>query len=238
MTTEITTEKAALTSTGDSLGLFAKYWEPGKVKTRLARSLGNEKSARIYEAFVAATVARLSAIHCARVVAYWPDDPRTRTAFESAEAQGWSLVPQTEGDLGERMAGYFFQQLTSGTERVVLLGTDSPNVPLVEVQEAFEHLKTSDVVLGPTDDGGYYLVGAAKRVPPIFSNIPWSTSEVLPKTIACLEKAGLSYTTLDPWYDVDEIYDLHRLIEDLREHCETEPALEVLLRHVLEVIES
>ncbi len=166
-----------LSSTGDCLGLFAKYWEPGRVKTRLARSIGNEKAARIYEAFVAATVARLSAIHCTRVLSYWPNDAKTRLAFESVEAQGWSLVPQTEGDLGERMADYFIQQFSAGTDRVVLLGTDCPNVPLVEVQEAFEHLKTSDVVLGPTDDGGYYLVGAAKRVPPIFADIPWSTPE-------------------------------------------------------------
>ena len=225
-------------SAADCLGIFGKYWEPGRVKTRLARSLGNEKAARIYEAFVAATVARLSAIQCTRILCYWPDDQRTRSAFELAAASGWSLVPQTEGDLGERMAEYFIQQFSAGVDRVVLLGTDSPNVPLVEVQEAFEHLKTSDVVLGPTEDGGYYLVGAAHRVPPIFAEIPWSTPEVLPKTIACLEKAGLSYTTLDPWYDVDEIYDLHRLVEDLRDDGDEEPALHVLLRHILEVIEQ
>ena len=234
----MTAEEQPLSSTADCLGVFAKYWEPGRVKTRLAKSIGNEKAARIYEACVAATVARLSAVHCTRVLSYWPDDRRTRSAFRSAEAQGWALVPQTEGDLGERMAGYFFQQFSAGTDRVVLLGTDSPNVPLVEVQEAFEHLKTVDVVLGPTDDGGYYLVGAANRVPPIFGNIPWSTPEVLPRTIASLEKSGFSYTMLDPWYDVDEIYDLHRLIEDLRDECETEPALQVLLKHVVEVIES
>ena len=234
----MTTEEHALSSNTDCLGLFAKYWEPGRVKTRLAQSLGNEKAARIYEAFVAATVARLSAVHCTRVLSYWPDDAKTRSAFESAAALGWALVPQTEGDLGERMAGYFFQQFSAGVERVVLLGTDSPNVPLVEVQEAFEHLKTVDVVLGPTDDGGYYLVGAANRVPPIFGKIPWSTPEVLPRTIACLEEEGFSFATLDPWYDVDEIYDLHRLIEDLRDECEAEPPLQVLLKHVLEVIES
>ena len=220
------------------LGIFAKYWEPGRVKTRLARSIGNEKAARIYQAFVAATVARLSTIHCTRVLAYWPADRKTRLAFEAAELTGWSLVEQTEGDLGERMAGYFIQQFTAGVERVVLVGTDSPNLPVVEVQEAFEHLKTTDVVLGPTEDGGYYLVGAAKRVPPIFADIPWSTPEVLPKTIDCLDKAGLSYTTLDPWYDVDEVYDLHRLIDDLQGDCGGELALEVLLRNVLETIEA
>jgi len=234
----VTNKEPFLLSAQDCLGLFAKYWEPGRVKTRLAKSLGNVKAARVYEAFVAATVARLSAIHCTRVLSYWPDDSKTRSAFEAAESNGWSLVPQTEGDLGERMAGYFQQQFAAGVDRVVLLGTDSPNVPLVEVQEAFEHLKTSDVVLGPTEDGGYYLVGAAHRVPPIFADIPWSTPEVLPKTIACLDKEGFSYTTLDPWYDVDEIYDLHRLVEDLRDECETEPALEILLRQIVEVIES
>ncbi len=233
----MTNEEPKISSAGDCLGIFAKYWEPGRVKTRLAQSIGNEKAAQVYEAFVAATVARLSAIHCTRVLSYSPNDSKTREAFEAAESNGWSLVPQTDGDLGERMAGYFQQQFSEGVDRVVLLGTDSPNVPLVEVQEAFEHLKTSDVVLGPTEDGGYYLVGAAKRVPPIFAEIPWSTPEVLPKTIACLDNEGLSYTTLDPWYDVDEIYDLHRLVEDLRDESETELALQVLLRQILEVIE-
>ena len=225
-------------SHGDCLGVFAKFWEPGQVKTRLAKSIGNEKAAWIYEAFVETTIERLSAIPFTRILAYEPDNERTRSAFGYAEGGGWACVAQSEGDLGERMGGFFIEQFRGGEERVVLVGTDSPNLPLVEVQEAFEHLKTSDVVLGPTDDGGYYLVGAAKRVPPIFGDIPWSTPEVLPRTIKCLEEAGLSYTTLDPWYDVDEIYDLHRLIEDLRDQCESDPALQELLVRVVEVIED
>ena len=167
-------------TTVDCLGVLAKYWEPGKVKTRLAQSLGNEKAARIYEAFVAATIARLSGVEASHLLAYSPANEQTREAFSTAGTHGWSLVAQTEGDLGERMAGFFASQFQAGAERVVLLGTDSPNVPLIEVQEAFEHLKTSEVVLGPTEDGGYYLVGAAKKVPPIFSEIPWSTPDVLP----------------------------------------------------------
>jgi len=220
------------------LGVFAKYWEPGKVKTRLATSLGDAKTARIYQGFVAATIARLTTIDAGRVLAYSPADGQTRAAFQGVDIGGWSLAPQGAGDLGQRMAAYFDQQFRAGAERVVLLGTDSPNVPLVEVQEAFEHLKTADVVLGPTEDGGYYLVGAARQTPPIFDNIPWSTVEVLSATRACLEQAGISYTTLDPWYDVDEIFDLHRLLEDLRDESKAEPALDVLLKHVLEVIDE
>jgi len=222
----------------DCLGVFAKFWEPGRVKTRLAKSLDPEKAATIYEAMVETTVERLSAISATRILGYAPDDERTRMGFRYAEGRDWSLVPQSEGDLGERMGSFFIEQFQAGVERVVLVGTDSPNLPLVEVQEAFEHLKTCDVVLGPTDDGGYYLVGAAKRVPPIFGNMPWSTPDLLPRTIRCLDDAGLSYTTLDPWYDVDEIFDLHRLIEDLRDERDLEPPLQELLNRVLEVIEE
>jgi glycosyltransferase A (GT-A) superfamily protein (DUF2064 family) len=93
-------------------------------------------------------------------------------------------------------------------------------------------------VLGPTEDGGYYLVGAARRTPPIFDDIPWSTSEVWPATLARLKQSGISYAALDLWYDVDEIFDLHRLIEDLRDAREAEPGVEILLKHLLEVIES
>lgn len=225
-------------SSGDRLGVFAKYWQPGKVKTRLATSLGDVKAARIYEAFVAATIARLSAIDCQKMLAYSPADDATRAEFEAANATGWALMPQADGNLGQRMATYFDEQFASGAERVLLLGTDSPNVPMVEVQEAFEHLKTADVVLGPTSDGGYYLVGAANQTPPIFADIPWSTSEVLTATTARLEDAGISYAQLDPWYDVDELFDLHQLIEDLQDEYENEPSLAVLLNHILEVIES
>lgn len=233
----ITTEQAPA-SASQRLGVFAKYWEPGKVKTRLAASLGDVKAARIYQAFVAATIARLNAVAASRILAYSPADEQTHAAFEAANMGDWSIIPQSSGNLGQRMANYFDQQFQAGAERVVLLGTDSPNVPLVEVHEAFEHLKTDDVVLGPTEDGGYYLVGAARRTPRIFDNIPWSTSEVWPATLARLRQSGVSYAALDPWYDVDEVFDLHRLIEDLRDAREAEPALDILLKHLLEVIES
>ncbi|MEM8946374.1 MAG: TIGR04282 family arsenosugar biosynthesis glycosyltransferase [Planctomycetota bacterium] len=222
----------------DCLGVFAKFWEPGKVKTRLAESLGHTKAARIYEAFVAATIARLSSLESHRVLAYTPNDAVTRTEFEAAGISGWKLMPQSEGNLGDRIASFFDQQFAAGAQRVVLLGTDSPNLPLIEVQEAFEHLKTADVVLGPTSDGGYYLIGAKEATPPIFSDMPWSTRDLLSTTVTRLDETGVDYVQLDPWYDVDELFDLHQLIEDLRDERENEPSLEVLLRHVLEVIES
>ncbi|HCK41754.1 MAG TPA: glycosyltransferase [Planctomycetaceae bacterium] len=222
----------------NSLGLFAKYWEPGKVKTRLARSLGEVKAARVYETFVAASIARLSVVDCCHVLAYSPSNETTRAAFTAADIPGWSLAAQAEGDLGCRMSHFFDSQFNKGAKSVVLVGTDSPNLPVVEVEAAFEHLETSEVVIGPTEDGGYYLVGAVQKTPPIFANIPWSTPEVLTSTLEQISLAGLSYTLLDSWYDVDEIYDLHRLIEDLQDDLQEEPALRVLLNQILEVIES
>jgi len=234
------TKNQSVDLSSQRLGVFAKYWEPGKVKTRLAAALGDIQAARLYERFVAATIARLMAIDAHRVLAYSPADEPTYKAFAAANLDGWTLEPQCTGDLGQRMAAYFDQQFAAGADRVVLVGTDSPNGPLVEVQEAFEHLHTADVVLGPTEDGGYYLIGAKSATPPIFVDMPWSTPDVLPTTIKKLEQADIAYDTLDTWYDVDEIFDLHRLIEDLRDDCqeEIEPALEILLNHILQVIES
>lgn len=218
------------------LGVFAKYWEPGKVKTRLAQSFGTTKAARIYEVFVAATIARLTSIEARRVLAYSPGDPATRQHFSAAEKEGWGLTAQVSGDLGQRMATFFEEQLRHGAERVVLVGTDSPNLPLVEVQEAFEHLRTTDVVIGPSRDGGYYLIGVAERVPPIFEDMPWSGPELLKATTSRLQAAGIAFETLDPWYDVDELFDLHQLIDDLRDE-QDDPPLQVLLCQLLEVLE-
>ncbi|MCH2115622.1 MAG: TIGR04282 family arsenosugar biosynthesis glycosyltransferase [Pirellulales bacterium] len=222
----------------ECLGLLAKYWEPGKVKTRLARSVGSEKAARIYQSFVATTMDRLAEISNARFLAYSPDDDATRAAFATACPQGWSLVAQSGGQLGDRMADFFDARFRQGAQRVVLLGTDSPNLPRTLVQAAFERLKTCQVVLGPTGDGGYYLVGAAGETPRIFGDIPWSTAAVLPTTRLRLEQTGTSYSQLDSWYDVDEIGDLQRLIEDLQDQRRDEPELTALLKNLQQVMDE
>jgi len=212
----------------ECFGLFAKYWQPGQVKTRLAASLGAEQAAEIYRQFVLTMLRRFSACCDCKLLVYAP--PERGQEFKQSTPDGWQLEPQADGDLGRRMQQFFARRLEAGCQRVVLLGSDSPNVPLEYVEQAFQRLRQCDVVLGPTDDGGYWLIGVSSDVPALFSDIPWSTPQVWPATINALQAAGVGYETLPAWYDVDRAEDLKRLIADLRADAGRDQPLDGLLQ--------
>ncbi len=188
------------------LGIFGKKPEAGKVKTRLAQALGDTIAAEIHEAMLFDLLDLWSSERYIepggrRVLVYAPDDagpwfdPRVPAAF--------ALQPQTEGDLGTRMRNFFAGEFEEGASRVVLIGSDSPTLDPTVVISAFLCLEGRDVVLGPSTDGGYYLVGCRPPVPPIFDGIDWSTPDVLGQTIDRLRDTGLSLAVLPPSYDVD-----------------------------------
>jgi rSAM/selenodomain-associated transferase 1 len=182
------------------LGLFAKWPAPGAVKTRLGGS--PEWGAAVARAFLLDTLSRLSGIASAPLLAYTP--PRASGAFLALIGDsGWGAITQGEGDLGARLKRFFHDWIGIGTERVVVVGTDSPTLPIAHVQDAFALLDHADVVLGPATDGGYYLVGCSRRVPPIFDGIDWSSDRVLSQTVARLSDPTWRLALLPPWYDVD-----------------------------------
>ena len=194
----------------DILAVFAKQPAPGKVKTRLAASLGSETAADVYRAFLEDLFERFRTIAEERVVAYTPDG--ARGFFERFAGAGYGLVEQGDGDLGERMRRLFEKYLSrrqrpsqSGDARVVIIGSDSPTLPRERVQDAFALLAEHDVVLGPATDGGYYLIGCRRMIPELFEAIDWGTSKVLSQTIARLSETTRRLGLLDPWYDVDTI---------------------------------
>lgn len=197
----------------DQLGMFVKYWEPGRVKTRLAASLGDRAASSLYRHFVFTLVRRLAEVGQRRVLVYTPAERKPE--FEALANEHWDSAPQADGNLGQRIQAYFAAAFHAGATRVLLVGSDSPNVPVEYVQEAFRLLARVPVVLGPADDGGYYLVGAAGTVPPIFARISWSTPHVWPQTVQRLRDAGCPYGVLPPWYDVDDPADLRRMERDL-----------------------
>jgi len=215
------------------LGLFAKHWTPGEVKTRLAKDIGAAAAAQLHWAFLATLLRRLRRCGDRRVLVYSPAD--CERDFADLAGESWTCLPQADGDLGERLAAYFEQALARGARRVVLIGADSPNLPLAYLRQSFRLLEDRAVVLGPADDGGYYLVGAAESVPPIFSDIPWSTPQVWPRTMERLAEAGISFATLPPWYDVDELSDLGRLREDVSQAAKNDPDLAWLRFQIGEV---
>ena len=198
----------------DSLVLFAKAPLVGTVKTRLAQTCGDDVALKLYEAFLK------DAIH---LLGAWSSDDlgeknkRVRVYLASktdVENPPWSAheVRFQEGsDLGERMKNCIAAELADGAERVCIIGADSPTLPLHLVREAFFALDWYPLVLGPTFDGGYWLVGARGKVPPIFDNINWSTASVMSDTVNHLQNADIEPHLLPFWYDVDNAEDLQRL---------------------------
>jgi hypothetical protein len=195
------------------LGVFAKYWQPGMVKTRLAASIGDLAAARFHRECVRTILARTCTQAEQRVLMVTPPD---RLDEFSALADGnWTVLPQPAGDLGSRMRHYFETSFAGGAAQVVLIGSDSPTLPAAYIERAFELLNRHDVVLGPASDGGYYLLATRRAAPPIFDGVAWGSDSVLRQTAQRLAAARLEYCELPPWYDVDTIDDLRRLRAEL-----------------------
>ena len=124
-------------------------------------------------------------------------------------------LPQVGSDLGERLTTAFAAAFAADATSVVVIGTDSPDLPIDYIEQAFHLLEScaSDAVIGPSIDGGYYLLGTRKLWPMLFCNIPWSTPEVLSSSLRNAEAAGCSTCFLPQWYDIDTIIDLQRLAQ-------------------------
>jgi len=207
------------------LGVLAKQPLPGLVKTRLAAETSPQWAARVAAAFLTDSLDKLVGIEAHRILAYAPRDAE---AYFSGLARGrFTLMPQVEGDLGKRMAAFFSNVVASQPQlanragnsnearelgiKTVLVGVDSPTLPLSYIEEAFAKLEQADVILGPATDGGYYLVGCAGRVPPIFENVTWSQATVLEETVTLLKDTEWRLELLPPWYDVDTLNDWRML---------------------------
>ncbi len=214
----------------NELGLFAKHWRPGAVKTRLAAEIGAVPASEVYRAFVEALLQRCSRLADRRVLAVWP--PESEREFRQLATGQWQVTRQSDGDLGQRMFAYFSQAFEGGAQRVVLIGSDSPTLPIEFVDQAFRLLHDASIVIGPSDDGGYYLVGAAGEVPPIFDGIAWSQPTVWEQTIERVAESGRSFAELPAWYDVDHLDDLRRLRRELHDMNDREPAYDKLLQSV------
>lgn len=213
------------------LGMFTKYWQPGHVMTRLAARVGIHRAAQLQRVCLETLLVRLG--HCGdrRVVVFTPESRATdfRSLVTQLDHTGlWQFEHQISGNLGARIEHFFVNRLTSEVDRVVVVGSDCPNMPTEFVLEAFERLAEVPVVLGPCRDGGYYLVAVHTLVPPIFSHSAWGTANVWNATLRALHQADLSYHCLPEWYDIDTVDDLRRLDHDLCRKPATDPELKRL----------
>jgi len=180
--------------------MFLREPEPGAVKTRLTPALGADGAAALYSAFTEDLCAALSrrfplALACS---------PATRSPYFDRRQRRYGLIllPQGAGDLGARMERVAAVALTRAS-RVVLVGSDTPTLSAERVEQALRWLRRGHVVLGPSLDGGYYLLGLRAPLPGIFRRMPWGSERVLARTLARLRTEGVSYHLLPCGYDID-----------------------------------
>lgn len=200
--------------------IFAKAPVPGKVKTRLAATIGLELAAACHQGFIADTVATVVESGLTGLIAHAGDE--SHHGFDCARAAGFEFQEQPSGDLGHRMFSLLDSRLKF-TERVVFIGTDSPTLPAEFMTRAVQMLDEADVVIGPSFDGGYYLIALKQAHPAPFEEISWSTDAVFSQTVERCLAASLTYAVLPFWYDVDHAEDLRFLIRHLRHLDQIQP---------------
>ena len=189
-------------------------------KTRLARAVEDaDDRRRLYGAFLRDTVAACRELEGIELrLAYTPDGGTG--GFEDVDVADDELIPQRGGDLATREASVFTDLFAAGFSKVVMVGSDLPTFPVDYLRTAIDLVDSEAVVLGPAEDGGYYLMAlgtdtADAAVPDLFSDVRWSTSAALDDTTVAAERAGLRVELLPPWYDVDDEVGLARLREEL-----------------------
>lgn len=205
----------------EALVVMAKAPREGEVKTRLIGALTAAEAAAIYTNFLRDTFVLVEAVRDERetaqvVLCYTPEG--SEEAFENIEREGSLMLAQRGGNLGERLINCFADLFGFGFGSIVVIGADSPTLPEEILIEAFESLTgENDVVIGPAEDEGYYLIGMRKFHAEIFNDIPWGTDRVLAATEARVSEAGLNLKLLPVWYDVDTPEELETLKRELSE---------------------
>jgi rSAM/selenodomain-associated transferase 1 len=202
-----------VSSKGDAILVFSKGSEAHNVKTRLHPFVTPGARFDLHIAFLMDTLEKIKRLPCA---AYLYVAGNADFPFQC----DLPIYSQEGNDLGARLANAFDSVLKK-QERAVVIGTDSPDLPVERIQSAFAKLNETDVVLGPTDDGGYYLLGLSRMLPETFENISWGTDKVFQQTLQRARNHKVH--VLEPHYDVDVIEDLLRLQKNLERNEKIAP---------------
>lgn len=193
----------------DVLIIFIKYPQAGVVKTRLAKGIGSENAARLYQAFVEAILKRTKSKSFQRIIFYSPADKEKEIRNWLGEAApGSAFVLQKGRTLGERLCQAFRFAFANGAERAVAIGSDSPLIDKTLIVEALRKLKDAKCVIGPALDGGYYLIGLSSLHREIFQGIYWGTESVFDQTIVKLKQLKIRYALLGESFDIDSYCDI------------------------------
>lgn len=181
--------------------VFVKNIKLGNVKTRLAKTIGNQAAFEVYKELVKVTERATKTLQTPLKIYF--SDAIVDTKWEKAHK-----VVQVGNDLGERMKNAFLDGFKEGYERIVLIGSDLPDIKTSHILNGLEALEHSDVVFGPAEDGGYYLIGLSKMNHKIFENKPWSHNHLLSETLFELKQDNITFTTLEILNDIDTFEDL------------------------------
>src|SRR6266481_3969094 len=197
-----------------TLVIMAKAPRLGSVKTRLAESLSTQAVTELYRCLLNDTIALAQALDHVEIAIMCPASDVDE--LSRAVAKTVRIVPQTGQGLAAGLASVFNHFATSGHQRVIAFNSDSPHLPASVLETAFDILQARDLVVGPTHDGGYYLVGARASHPGLFTRDGMGTANALETLLARAHALGLSVHLTDPFYDIDVEGDLTRLAAELQ----------------------
>lgn len=221
-----------------ALVIMARYPEKGKIKTRLATHFGDNGTLQLYQAFLVDLAQRFAGWHYDLHWAYTPldvDFDRCVATLASLDASLWYSFPQDGLELGARLHHVFRTTCARHFQNTIVIASDSPHMDREVISQAREALDRADLVLGPAEDGGYYLI-AMREPHDVFSDIPMSTPAVLQMTIEKAQHLGLSVHLLKPLFDIDELADLARLAHVLQQERMLAPAtaacLDILIKEL------
>jgi rSAM/selenodomain-associated transferase 1 len=184
----------------------------GRVKRRLAAGIGRSHAAALYGRFVLDMLSTFESIRKVPMICYHP--PGSVRTIRGLVGPGLSLLAQRGGDHPGRLRCAFEDVFARGAERAIIVASDSPDIPAKFLTMAIGALDKNDSVLGPAEDGGYYLVGFCAKtfVPEAFKDIDWSTERAFGQTAGKIKRAGISLHVLPVWYDIDTARDLSALV--------------------------
>jgi rSAM/selenodomain-associated transferase 1 len=215
----------------NALAVMAKAPIPGSVKTRMVPPLTHEQAAELFRVLLLDQLENLTALgEVDLYVAFTPVE--AKALIKSIVPASFQCFHQRGDDLGERMHEVFAELWRRGHRNLVLIGSDLPVVPLVFLRDAFKVLERKDrqLVFGPSEDGGYYLVGMNQPTPEIFDGMSWSHDQVLAQTTEKVTRLGIDFRLLPGWFDLDTIKDLERL------RVKADPAIRAAMRRTVDYL--
>jgi uncharacterized protein len=197
----------------ERLIVFVKAPRPGLAKTRIAQTAGPNRACQIYRELVENVLDGISTFSNVEI-RFTPDDAQGE--IQEWVRDKWSARPQGTGDLGERMQRAFAEAFATGAERVVVIGSDAPEVCAADVRVAWKELKSHDLVVGPAIDGGYWLIGLRAHQPDLFREISWSSDQVLGQTLTRAKSLELKIQLLRILTDIDTEEDWNAYVRERR----------------------